>query len=69
MIQILNSISVLSAFLFGTGMLYIIFDSTLGKIPFLRSSFDWRGLQIKDFAFLLLSAAIILRFTHFYQPY
>jgi len=67
--QILNSISIISAFLFGTGLIYICLDYTIGRIKFLNSKFNWNGLQVKDFVFLFVAAFLILNFTHFYQPY
>ena len=66
---ILNTISVGAAFVFGTGLLYILFDLTIGRIKFLRSKFEWLGLQVKDFAFLVISAIILLACCSFISPY
>jgi len=67
--EILNFVSIISAFIFGVGFLYIIFDLTIGKIKITQSKFEWNGLQIKDFIFLAISAIIILSFFDFVKPY
>lgn len=66
---VLNIFSVLSAFIFGVGILYCVLDVTVGKLKLLHSDREWNGLQIKDAVFLLLSAIALLLFTDFYQPY
>jgi len=66
---IMNIICVLSAFVFGTGIIYIMLDGTIGKIKHIHSKFEWNGLQIKDFIFLLLSAVIILTCFDLVSPY
>lgn len=65
----LNVISSLLAFTFGTGVIYLIFHYTIGRLKFLDSKFEWNGLQIKDFVFLGIGAFIILFFFSFYLPY
>ena len=65
----INTISIISAFIFGTGMIYILLDFTVGKIWFLNSKYEWHGLQIKDFTFLAIGAYIILHFLNFATPY
>ncbi len=69
MSAVLNLISVTSAFLFAVGIIYCIFDLTIGKIKIFNSSFIWHGLQIKDFIFLFISIILIFKFTNFYRPY
>ncbi|AQX52405.1 hypothetical protein [Elizabethkingia anophelis] len=69
MIPVLNTISVISAFVFGVGVLYWIMDATVGKIKFFHSHFEWNGMQIKDFIFLAISIFVILSFLDFYKPY
>lgn len=69
MALILNAISATSAFLFGVGIIYIFLDSTVGRLSILESEFEWRGLQVKDFAFLLIGIIVIIRYTSFYLPY
>lgn len=66
---ILNFISVLSAFIFGVGILYWLMDETVGKVKFLNSEKEWNGLQIKDFIFLLFSIVILISLFDFYKPY
>lgn len=60
--SIINIISILSASVFGVGMVYIILDSTIGRVKILSSEFEWHGLQIKDFVFLGLSVLIFIVF-------
>lgn len=67
--MILNTLSAASAFLFGVGIIYLLLDNTIGRLPILHSKFEWRGLQIKDFVFLAIGAGVILGFTSFYLPY
>jgi hypothetical protein len=69
MALILNAISATSMFVFGVGIIYILLDSTVGRLAILASKFEWRGLQIKDFVFLLIGIVLILGFTSFYLPY
>ena len=69
MALILNAISATSAFLFGVGIIYIFLDSTVGRLAFLQSKFEWHGLQVKDFIFLLIGIIVIISFTSFYLPY
>ncbi len=65
----LNIISVVSAFVFGTGLIYLALDATVGRLRFLSSKFEWNGLQIKDFAFLIVAVIVLLTFFGFVQPY
>lgn len=67
--SVFNFISVLSAFVFGVGLLYIVMDITIGKIKLLHSQKEWYGLQVKDFAFLLIAIALLLINFDFYKPY
>jgi len=69
MANILNLISIVSAFVFGAGVLYWIMDITIGRIKILHSQFEWHGLQVKDFIFLAVSVFLILFFFDFYKPY
>lgn len=66
---VLNIISVSAAFIFGVGLIYLAFDATIGKLKFIHSKFEWNGLQIKDFAFLLIAAVILLTCFSFIRPY
>ena len=66
--DILNSISATSAFLFGVGIIYIFLDATVGRIPWLHSKFEWRGLEIKDFAFLAV-ALVCMYYSDLVLPY
>jgi hypothetical protein len=63
MTAILNMLSVASSFLFGVGAIYLSLDVTLGKLNCFTSKLEWYGLQVKDFAFILIAASIILTFT------
>lgn len=65
----LNIISVTSAFIFGVGVLYLALDATFGKLKFIHSKLEWNGLQVKDFAFLIIAICILLSFFNFIQPY
>ena len=65
----MNLVSVIAAFLFGTGIIYLSLDATIGKLKFLNSKFEWNGLQIKDFFFLAIAVIVILSFFSFYKPY
>jgi len=67
--DILNYFSAIVTFLFLTGVIYIILDLTLGKIKKFHSSFKWRGLQIKDFVFLIIALILMILFFHPYYPY
>lgn len=69
MIYLLNNISSTIAFLFLTGLIYCILDFTVGKITFLKSKFEWNGLQIKDFVFFVISLFIMIVFFHPYPTY
>lgn len=69
MSAILNIVSVVAAFVFGTGIIYVLLDATVGKLKFLNSKFEWNGFQPKDFVFLFIGAFIILFFTSFVTPY
>jgi len=66
---ILNSISVAAAFIFGVGIIYILLDTTIGRLRVLNSNFEWYGLQIKDFAFLAIGTLTILSSVSFVTPY
>lgn len=65
----LNIVSVISAFVFGVGILYWIMDVTVGRLKFLHSENEWYGLQVKDGVFLIIAILIILHFFTFYKPY
>lgn len=69
MFSVLNFISIISAFIFGVGILYSIMDATIGKLEILKSPKEWYGLQVKDFIFLIIAIASILTFFDFYKPY
>jgi hypothetical protein len=69
MSQILNFISVASSFLFAIGIIYILLDVTLGKLKILRGKYEWNGLQLKDFIFLLVSFLMVVNCIKFHSPY
>lgn len=69
MAGVLNIISVSAAFIFGAGLIYIVLDSTIGRIKFLRSKFEWHGLQVKDFVFFGISIIVLLTCCSFIKPY
>lgn len=69
MSTVFNLISVVSAFIFGVGLLYWIMDVTIGKLKFLHSDKEWNGMQYKDLIFILFSAVILLSIFDFYKPY
>lgn len=48
-----NVISVLSAFGFGIGCIYLLIDATLGRLKFLQFDADLYGIPLKDLFFLL----------------
>lgn len=66
---ILNIISVMSAFLFGVGIIYIVLDFTIGRLKVLQSRFEWNGFQIKDFIFIIFAVILLLTNFSFIQPY
>lgn len=69
MLQVLNSISVLSAFLFFTGIIYLFLDATVGRVKIFHSRFEWHGFQIKDVVFIFLALIILFEYTAFIEPY
>jgi hypothetical protein len=69
MTAILNMISVASSFLFGVGAIYVLLNVTLGKLKFFKSKVEWYGFQVKDFAFIVIAACVILTFTSLVRPY
>lgn len=66
---LLNLISVISAFIFGVGFLYMLMDATIGKIKIFHTDREWYGLQVKDFVFLIIAIVILLSNFDFYKPY
>jgi hypothetical protein len=69
MILLLNLISTAAALLFGIGLIYTILDETIGRIRIIQSKFEWNGLQIKDFIFLIISSIILLGNFTFIHPF
>ena len=69
MLQLVNAISILASFVFGTGFIYVLLDFTVGRLRFLNLSFEWNGLQIKDFVFLGIGVFIVLFFATFVVPF
>lgn len=67
--SLLNFISTTVAFIFGVGVIYWLLDVTVGKLKFIHSKFEWNGLQVKDFIFLLVAALFLLVNFSFYKPY
>jgi hypothetical protein len=67
--SLFNFISTTVAFLFGVGVIYLVLDVTIGKLKLIHSKFEWNGLQIKDFVFLIVAALFILVNFSFYKPY
>ena len=65
---IINIISMISASIFGVGVIYLVLDATIGKIYFLKSKSEWYGLQIKDFVFLLISSFVLFYFFDIKLP-
>ncbi len=65
---IINIVSIMSAFGFGVGCLYLIMDVTIGRIKIFHSKFEWRGLQIKDFIFLIIAVVFLLSNFSFVRP-
>lgn len=66
---LLNFISTGAALLFGIGLIYTILDETIGRIRIIQSKFEWNGLQIKDFVFLIISSIILLGNYTFIRPF
>lgn len=67
--SILNIVSIISAFGFGVGCLYLLMDATIGRIKIFHSKFEWYGFQIKDFIFLILAVVFLLSNFSFVRPY
>lgn len=68
MSTIINVVSMISAFGFGVGCLYLLMDATIGRIKIFRSEFKLFGMQIKDFVFLILAVIFLLSNFSFVQP-
>jgi Na+-driven multidrug efflux pump len=68
MSAIINIVSIISAFGFGVGCLYLLMDATIGRIKVLHSKFEWLGFQIKDFVFLILAVIFLLSNFSFVRP-
>lgn len=68
MSDIINTVSVISAFFFGVGCLYLLMDATIGRIKIFHSKFEWFGFQIKDFVFLILAIIFLLSNFSFVRP-
>jgi len=66
---LLNVISVLSAFGFGVGCIYLLIDATLGRFKFLQFDADLYGIPLKDLFFLALSVIILLLNVSFIMPF
>ena len=66
---ILNLISTSAAFIFGVGIIYVVLDVTIGRVKLLHSKYEWNGLQVKDFTFLLIAALFLLLKFDFYHPF
>lgn len=66
--SIVNTVSIISAFGFGVGCLYLLMDITIGQIKILHSKFEWMGLQIKDFVFLIVAIGLLLSNFSFVSP-
>lgn len=66
---VLNFISIVSAFIFGVGIMYWVMDVTIGKLKVLHSDKEWYGLQVKDIFFLFTSVILLISFFKFYKPY
>ena len=66
---ILNLISTSGAFIFGVGIIYVVLDVTIGRVKLLHSKYEWNGLQVKDFTFLLIAALFLLLKFDFYHPF
>ncbi len=69
MSKALNLISIIAAFLFGTGILYLLMNATIGKLKILNSKFEWNGFQVKDFIFITAAAIILILTFDFVKPY
>ena len=67
--EILNIVSGTASFLFGTGMIHILLDGTIGRLKVLHSRSSRLGLQVKDLVFLSAGAFVILNYTSFVLPY
>jgi hypothetical protein len=66
---ILNSISATAAFLLGVGIIYILLDTTVGRLKILQSRFAWYGIPVKDYALIAISVFTILSWVPFVLPY
>lgn len=65
---VINIVSIVSAFGFGVGCLYLLMDVTIGRIKIFHSKFEWMGLQIKDFVFLIVAVVLVLYSFLFVRP-
>ena len=63
--DIINIVSVIAAFGFGVGCLYLLMDTTIGRLKVFHSDSD---LQIKDLVFLVLAIVLLLSNFTFIRP-
>ena len=66
--DIINIVSVIAAFGFGVVCLYLLMDTTIGRLKVFHSDSDLFGFQIKDLVFLVLAIVLLLSNFTFIRP-
>lgn len=66
--DIINIVSVIAAFGFGVGCLYLLMDITIGRLKVLCFDYELFGFQIKDLVFLVLAIVFLLSNFTFIRP-
>lgn len=69
MTQLLNAIAVIATFVACVGFIYIVLNSTIGRITILKNAVIADRIMVKDIVFIAIGAFLVLRFCTFYLPY
>lgn len=72
--DLLNSISVISTFLTGVAIIYLILDFTVGRIEKVKSYTLYKTIHLKDIVFISISVGLLLvlllsKIITFYLPW
>lgn len=65
---LINEISVISAFGFATGIIYLILDCTIGGINIIKAKSEHFGFQIKEITFLIIAILLATKLK-FIRPF
>jgi hypothetical protein len=64
----LNVLSLIGSFLIVFGILFLIQDQTVGRIPYISRPLFLNTVRLKDLIFTATSLLFILKFIDFYIP-